>query len=102
MVAGRWWGKVTKKENDGAFYTKSEEIDILATDKNKKNYIIGECKFTNAPFDLGQLKKVVQKYPTAEKAYYYLFSLSGFTDAVKELAEKSKNVYLIDFTELFN
>ena len=95
LIAGRWWGKVTEQGIDGAYYTRAEEIDILATDKNKKNYIIGECKFTNAPFDLGQLKNVMQKFPTIEKTYYYLFSLNGFTDAVKELAANNDNVRLV-------
>ena len=91
----RWWGKVTKLDNNGLPITTSEEIDIIASDNQQKNYILGECKFTNEPFDLKQFKKLTNKITLNGNVYYYLFSLNGFTDAVKELAQNSNNVFLV-------
>lgn len=98
----RWWGKVTKPDGNGKLTTTSEEIDILASDSNQKNYIIGECKFTNEPFDLKQLKKLQNKITFNGNIYYYLFSLNGFTDAVKELANKETNIFLVSATDIMS
>lgn len=92
---GRWWGKVTKDDESGKLQTTSEEIDIVAADKSEKNFIVGECKFTNEPFDLGQLKALQHKNPFAGNVYYYLFSLNGFTDGVKQYATDNPNVVLV-------
>ena len=91
----RWWGKVTKIDDNGKPVSTSEEIDILAHDKSKENYILGECKFTNEKFDMGQLKKLQNKLQLNGKIYYYLFSLNGFTDAVIEAAKATDNIVLI-------
>ena len=100
MYIGRWWGKVTHKE-DQRPYTTSEEIDILATDYDKRNYILGECKFRNELFDLGEYKKLKSKYPVQDNAtFYYLFSLSGFTDAMISEHEKDDSIYLISLKDI--
>lgn len=91
----RWWGKVTHKDGTEKPYTVSEEIDILAENKSQKTYLLGECKFTNEPFDMGQLKKLMSKISLCGTVYYYLFSLNGFTDGVKEYAEKNTNTVLV-------
>ena len=91
---GRWWGKVTHKSSDGKPYTVSEEIDVFATDKHDK-YILGECKFTNEPIDLSVLNSLKEKLSLSGDVYYYLFSLSGFTDAVKTEAKTDHAVTLI-------
>ena len=82
----RWWGKVTRKGENGKLITTSAEIDVLATDASKTNYIIGECKFKNELLDLQELTSLQSKFPVKDSVYYYLFSLSGFTDAVKKQA----------------
>lgn len=92
---GRWWGKITKSDENGKPQTTAEEIDIVAADKNQKNFIVGECKFTNEPFDLGQLKNLQRKNPFVGNIHYYLFSLNGFTDGVRQYAADNKNVTLI-------
>ena len=96
----RWWGKVAKTGDNGKRINVSEEIDILASDANKKNYILGECKFTNEPFDLKQFKKLQNKITLNGNIYYYLFSLNGFTVAVKELAQNSDNVFLVSAKDI--
>lgn len=97
----RWWGKITRKDENGKLITTSEEIDILATDATKTNYIFGECKFKNELFDLQELTSLQSKLTVKGSAYYYLFSLSGFTEAVKKQASISDNIKLISLNSLF-
>ena len=98
---GRWWGNVTKKV-DGKKRSFPEEIDIIAADKDEKKFIIGECKFRTELFDNGELRKLKEKMEFAGESYYYLFSLSGFTDAVIEAAKMNKNILLVDAVQLLN
>ena len=102
LSIGRWWGKVTHKDENGKPYTVSEEIDVLATDKDEKNYIIGECKFTNEPFDLAQLKALQKKLEINGEKYWYLFSLNGFTDAVKDAAKENNNIRLVTLDDMLD
>lgn len=95
LKIGRFWGKVTHKAEGKKPYTTSEEIDIYATDSTQTKYILGECKFTNEPFDMSQLKKLQAKLSLQGEVWYYLFSLSGFTDSVKEYAANNTNTILI-------
>ena len=95
LTIGRWWGKVTRTTADGRKESTSEEVDIIASDRDENNYIIGECKFTNAPFDHGQLNALKEKTKLKGEKYYYLFSLNGFTDSVKKEASGADNIFLI-------
>lgn len=99
---GRWWGSVTKKDENGKPHTVAEEIDLLAADNKQKNFILGECKFTNEPFDMGQLRKLQNKLSLTGNIYYYLFSLNGFTPAVCELANTSDNIFLVTPSDILN
>ena len=100
-TAGRFLGKtniiIEVKPSSVAI-----EIDILATDKNKNNYILGECKFRNELFDLGELKKLQQKFYFNGNPYYFLFRLAGFTDAVKKEALAHNNISLFTLSDLFS
>ncbi len=100
-TAGRFWGK-TNKVIDDKTVSVPIEIDILAADKGKNNYIVGECKFRNEKFDLSELKKLQEKFCFKGNAYYYLFALSGFTDAVKQEASSLKNITLLTLSEIFS
>ena len=102
LLIGRWWGKVTHKDENGKPHTVSEEIDVLAADKDEKNYIIGECKFTNEPFDLAQLKTLQKKLEIDSEKYWYLFSLNGFTDAVKDAAKENSNIKLVTLDDMLD
>ena len=96
---GRWWGSVTKVEN-GEKRTYPTEIDIIATDKSEKNFIIGECKFRTELFDNAELRKLKEKMELPGETYYYLFSLSGFTDAVIDAAKNDSNLFTIDVSQI--
>lgn len=92
---GRWWGKVTHTDEQGKKVTASEEIDIVATDSRRENYIVGECKFTNRPFDLGQFQALCRKHDFQGNIYYYLFSLNGFTETLRNEVSGMENVTLV-------
>lgn len=92
---GRWWGKVTHRNANNKLETSIEEIDIVAADKAQQNFIVGECKFTNEPFDMGQLKALQNKISFHGTIYYYLFSLNGFTDGVQKYAADNPNIVLV-------
>lgn len=99
--ASRYWGKTTQTI-DGKKQTVNLEIDILAPDTQKKNFIFGECKFTNEAFDMQQLKKLKDKVFVDGNVYFYLFSLSGFTEAVREYATSHDNVILVNAKDLIS
>lgn len=96
---GRWWGSVTK-EIDGKKVSQTEEIDIVATDKDEKKYVLGECKFRRELFDTAELRKLKDKHSFGEEIYYYLFSLSGFTYAVVEKAQTDDRIVLVDISQI--
>lgn len=98
---GRWWGNVTKTV-EGKKRSFPEEIDIVAADKDEKKFIMGECKFRTELFDNGELRKLKEKIGFGGKTYYYLFSLSGFTDAVAEASKTEKNIFLVDVVQIVN
>lgn len=80
---GRYWGKKNVTAN-GTTKAVPVEIDIMACDRTQSNFILGECKFTNSPFDLGQLIAFQDKLKPRGTVRYCLFSLNGFTEAVKQ------------------
>ena len=102
LKIGRFWGKVTHRDEGAKPYTTSEEIDIYAADSSQTKYILGECKFTGEPFDMGQLKKLQAKLSLQGEVWYYLFSLSGFTDAVKEYAFAHTNTVLVTADDILS
>lgn len=89
---GRWWGNnpIRKRE---------EEIDILAI--SRQNALFGECKWTNAPIDMGVVNSLIEKssiinYPSK---YYAFFSRSGYTEDVMRFADSSKNIFLYELKD---
>lgn len=92
--ASRYWGK-TNQIIDGKTRSVNLEIDILAPDNTKKKVVYGECKFTNEPFDMNEFKNLKSKVFIGDSIYFYLFSLSGFTDAVENEAAENSNIKLI-------
>ena len=93
---GRWWGSDPKTR-------KAVEIDLVASDGKK--YLIGECKWRNEPVDASVLTGLREKtdafYTSRDKTWFVIFSKSGFTNSVKEEAQKNEDVLLIDLQEMF-
>ena len=71
------------------------EIDIFGTD-NENRALFGECKWTNKKADVDVLDNLIDKSMNFKyEKYYYIFSKSGFTDALKNRAEKTKPFFFI-------
>lgn len=84
---GRWW------EGNG-------EIDIVGLNEKKKQILFGECKWsakqvgTNVYEDLKKKAGTVQWERGKRNEFFILFSKSGFTASMIELA-KEEGVYLV-------
>ena len=81
------------------------EIDLLAVDREAKEYLVGECKFKRNPFSYSEYLDTRAKLaPLKEKAkfYYALFSESGFDEKIKAEAERLEELYLYDLKEIVN
>ena len=91
---GRWWG------NDPIEKTQAE-IDILA-EQDKTAALFGECKWTNEKVDVGVLETLLHRSRlfSYSKAYYFLFSKSGFTKGCTEKANELGNVTLVEYGDM--
>ena len=83
---GRWWDKNT-------------EIDIVGLGENNK-IVFGECKYSNKQVGLNVLNELKEKSKKViwnnnkREEYYILFSKSGFSQDLIELAKKERNILL--------
>ena len=79
--------------------TKQIEIDLLGKNA-KKILLVEECKFKNTQFDKIEYEKLLDKikYVSASNPMICIFSLSGFSDYVKENA---KNCTLIGIDDMY-
>lgn len=85
---GRWWNN-------------TEEIDLVGIDSTGKDIIFGECKYdTNKLMDvsafyaLKQKAKVVEWKNDIREEKYILFSITGYTEELKELAKTRNDLIL--------
>ncbi|MBE6527964.1 MAG: hypothetical protein E7Z64_02160 [Thermoplasmata archaeon] len=104
---GSWWGKAPiikngkkVKDENGKTITESVDIDIVATVRkgNDRMNLFGECKFTRTPMDFSALNTLQIRVRSLKGSYntrFALFSLSGFTDDLREYATDN-NIALFD------
>ena len=86
---GRWWNK-------------TDELDIMAVDRLKKNYILGECKYRNQAFEMSDLRNMQKKISWQKEdinVYYWIFSKSGYTEEVRKAAQE-ENIQLAELQEI--
>lgn len=87
---GRYWG------------SKADEIDIVAIDSVGKNLVLGECKYSTSEKGLSVLHglqeraKSLQTLTGAENIEYIIFNTAGFSQGLKDEAEKNSSVKLVD------
>jgi len=85
---GRQWGK-------------NYEVDIAGVNSRNEFTLLGECKWSNKKvgcsvfLDL-QNTAINNSFPLSDNCKYLLFSKSGFSDGLKELANDNQNIILID------
>lgn len=80
---GRWWWK-------------NEEIDLVAVDEESRTIWFGECKWsgrkvgTDVYQDLRRKSELVEWHAGRRNERFILFSRSGFTPAMLDLAKREK------------
>ena len=88
----------------GSHWESNLEIDLL-TENIDKSHWFGECKWWNAPVGENVLNHLVENAKRVPDKWkrnrrYILFSANGFTEALKQRAEK-EGVLLIEAKDLF-
>lgn len=89
----------------GSWWDNANQIDVAGIDHETKSAILGECKFHSPPVDADVYFELVQKAKTipelkAFSIYYLIFSKSGFTKRLLEVADNNKDVFLIDMNQV--
>ncbi|MCD8156215.1 MAG: ATP-binding protein, partial [Clostridiales bacterium] len=79
------------------------QIDIVAISAEDRSAIIGSCKFRNENIPRSELE-LMKEYALAmggfEKYYYYLFSKSGFAEALSA-EQDGVNLRLITLDDIY-
>jgi AAA+ ATPase superfamily predicted ATPase len=87
---GKWWGPGHDR--------KPTDIDVVGIDVISNQAILGECKFKNEPIDKAVYDALMARRGLIDKKYdevqYMFFSLSGYSEWVKENADGSKDKLL--------
>ena len=97
---GTWWGVENITDTNGNVREQSADIDVVALSEIDKKAIIGECKFKNEKIDKGIYETLIRRgklIPAKYKiAKYIFFSLSGYTDWFKTLADEDVLLLTLD------
>lgn len=100
---GTWWGQELISDEAGKTKYLQADVDVVGVAPMTKEMVIGECKFRNEKMDISALNTLIRRgeaIPAGyRKAQYLLFSLSGFSDGLKERA--GKDVQLLQIGEMF-
>lgn len=84
----------------GKWWDNNEEIDIVGIDTSENNIIFGECKYTNKKMDVDVYYKLKEKAKLVDwnrenrNEKYILFSISGYTDKLRELSLSDNDIIL--------
>ena len=94
---GKWFGTDPRKKEE-------TDIDVVGLDKETRQAVIGECKFTNSEVDKTIFDDLVAQNNLLDKKYtvisYFLFSLSGFSSWLVENAA-AKRAMLVAIEDLY-
>lgn len=100
---GTWWGVEQMIDANGERYQQSADIDVVGISTIDKTAILGECKFKNEKIDKEIFDTLIRRSKLISGSYnvttLILFSLSGFTDWVKNT--DMFNVKLITVEDLY-
>lgn len=94
---GQWWGTDSKTRT-------AIQIDIVGTPVEGREYLIGSCKYKNEKIGVDELE-LLRRYAVVfrkdGKFHYYIFSKSGFTQPLLELAEQGA-VTLLTLEDIYD
>ena len=86
----------------GRYWDSKEEIDIVAIDPDGKNLILGECKYWQEPVGISVLRSLEAKAEMVawekgkRKTWLVLFSVNGFTEELRAVAETRMDLQLCE------
>ena len=86
----------------GKWWNGKEEIDIVGINPQGKEIVFGECKYRNKKMDTHLFYDLVRKstYVEWNKGFrmelFVLFSISGYTKALREIANERDDLILIE------
>ena len=89
-------------ERVGRWWSGSDEIDVVGLSSGERRAVWGECKFWRDPVGANVLRALEDKatrvsWEKDERTdTFALFSVSGFTDELRGIAEKRDDVMLVD------
>ena len=102
---GRWFGKTTVRDPGAPeqLRTAETEIDLVALSRDRKQYLVGECKFRGQPFRYGEYLDTAAKLSPLKKQaefFYALFSKSGFDQRILREAEQNDHLRLYGLEDI--
>lgn len=101
-VSGFWSDKVLSNAS-GVQRSIVEELDICI--ELSDTLLLGECKWQAKPVDKGIADTLIRRagyVGSSLQKELYLFSKSGFTNYVIDLAEQNKSLHLVSFEDMFS
>lgn len=99
QILGKYEARFFKFDRLGKWWDRNEEIDVVALNEQEKKILFGEAKWSNKPVgtnildDLKRKAGLIDWQRGQRQEYYSLFSKSGFTEALVNLARNEK-IYL--------
>ena len=95
---GQWWGKDPNLHQSTSV---EHEIDILAFGQDKREVLIGECKWRKDAIGVDVLEQLLERatFFNRPQQEYFLFSKSGFTKQCENRASEER-VHLVKFDEM--
>ena len=94
---GKWWGNNPEIKAQ-------DDVDLLAIDRNGKEAIFIECKFTSQPMPYNEYEDLViatKAFPNIKTKHLYFISKSGYSNSVINQAKKD-GATLLTLNDLFN
>lgn len=97
-LVGKLPMKVSKM---GTWIGKEGNIDIIAQNPMREN-IVGCCNWNEPEFTMQMHSDLLKNMKKAkiDAKYYFLFSAKGFSDEIRQLAQKESGIFLVDMNEL--
>jgi uncharacterized protein len=92
-------------ERIGRWWTRHDEIDVVAVSDVESSLLVGECKWSAKPVGLSVLVDLQRKVQILrvegqwQQIYYALFSKSGFTPELSSLA-REEGILLVEAADL--
>ena len=92
-------------ERIGRWWSGSDEIDVVGLSAGEKRVVWGECKFWKDPVGANVLRTLEDKVARvpwekdARAETFAIFSVSGFTDELRRIADARDDVLLVDDSE---